>query len=464
MAARIAPRRRCASNRAPQRPPVVRPRLEGLEDRLLLSTAFLTRNLVSNIPGLARVTDPNLVNPWGLTFNPTGAFWVSDNGTGLSTLYNGSGHPFPANDPLVVTIPPPSGVSDTAAPTGLVFSGSNDFMVKTNGVQGPSRFIFATEDGTISGWAPNVDFTHAILAVDNSASGAVYKGIALATGSTGNRLYAANFHSGKIDVFDSAFQPARLPTAAAFTDPQLPAGYAPFSIQNVAGRLVVTYAQQDGAMHDDVPGRGHGFIDVYNADGVLLQRLASRGALNSPWGMAVAPAGFGEFSGALLVGNFGDGHINAYDVASGQFLGQLQDAGGQPIAIPGLWGLSFGNGFNAGDPHTLFFNAGINDEQDGLFGSIQLAPGGRSTARASVLGTSTSVTATRTPVGLVHPPATPAAASRPVATPAAIDADGEVTHSARAAVPRLFAARALGSHGHPAAAPDVSLDAILGVR
>ena len=338
-------------------------------------------NLVSDIHGKARVTDANLVNPWGLSHGPTTPWWVSDNGKGVSTLYKGDGTPFPVGSPLVVTIPPPAG-GTSSAPTGNVFNGTSDFVVTEKNVSGPSLFIFATEDGTISGWNLKVDPTNAILKVDNSASGAVYKGLALGHNASGNFLYATNFHAGTIDVFDAHFASAKL--AGSFTDPNLPpcsndktkACFAPFGIQNINGKIYVTYALQKlPDKHDDQAGPGNGFVDVFDTNGHLLQRLISHGQLNSPWGLALAPQGFGRFGKDLLVGNFGDGHINAYKPGTGAFRGQLKDQKGNPITINGLWALGFGNGALAGPTDTLFFTAGINDEADGLFGLITKGEG-----------------------------------------------------------------------------------------
>jgi uncharacterized protein (TIGR03118 family) len=318
-------------------------------------------NLVSDVPGLASHTDANLANPWGIATSPTSPFWVSDNHTGVSTLYNTSGTP----QSLVVTVPPAAG-GKQGSPTGIVFNGSTDFQVSAGA---PARFIFATEDGTISGWASG---SSAVLKVDNSASGAVYKGLAIGNNGTANFLYAADFHGAKIDVFDAAFAPATL--AGTFRDLSVPAGYAPFNIQNIGGVLYVTYALQDADAHDDVPGLGHGYINKFDLNGTFIARFASRGSLNSPWGLAVAPAGFGAFANALLVGNFGDGRINAFNPATGAFLGQLADDSGHAISIEGLWGLKIGNGGNGGDLNTLYFAAGIAGpdalEDHGLFGSI----------------------------------------------------------------------------------------------
>ncbi|HEX5156281.1 MAG TPA: TIGR03118 family protein [Ktedonobacterales bacterium] len=326
-------------------------------------------NLVSDLPGVARVTDPNLVNSWGIVHGPTTPFWIADNGTGVSTLYDGAGNPFPVGSPLVVTIPPPKGspAGTTAAPTGIVFNPTSGFVVSQGNNSGAALFLFATEDGTISGWNRNVDPTHAILEVDKSP-GAVYKGLALASNGAGTFLYATNFRAGTIDVFNDHFGQAHL--AGSFTDPKIPRGYAPFGIAAINGNLVVTYAKQDAAKHDDVAGQGHGFVDVYDTSGHLLHRLVTRGQLNSPWGLALAPESFGRFGGDLLIGNFGNGRINAYDPQTGGFRGQLRDAKHKPISIDGLWGLDFGNDANAGPSTTLFFTAGLNDEADGLFGSL----------------------------------------------------------------------------------------------
>lgn len=338
-------------------------------------------NLVSNLTGMAPLTDTHLRNPWGLSSGPTTPWWVADNGTGVSTLYTGKGRPFPLLGPLVVVIPPPTGspAGTTAAPTGTVFNATRGFVVSEGSKSGPSLFIFATEDGTIAGWNSQVDQTHAILTVDQSAAGAVYKGLAIGSASAGPVLYAANFHAGTIDVFDQHFQPTSL--AGSFTDPNLPPspsgqpGFAPFGIQNINGHLYVTYALQDAAQHDDVAGPGNGFVDVFDLEGHFLQRFASQGPLNSPWGMALAPSDFGPFSHAVLVGNFGDGRINAFDPSTGAFLGQLADHQGSPLTIEGLWALAFGNDQLAGKHNELFFTAGIHEEADGLFGTITAAEG-----------------------------------------------------------------------------------------
>ncbi len=323
-------------------------------------------NLVSDIVGAAQFTDVNLVNPWGLVHSPMSPWWVSDNGAGVSTLYNGLG----VKVPLTVTIPPPAGspAGTAAAPTGVIFNGDGGFNVSENSTSASSLFIFDTEDGTISGWNPGVDLTHAILAVDRSnvGKGAVYKGLAIGNNASGTFIFATNFRFGTIEMFDSNFKLVR-----SFTDHRLPQSFAPFGIQNIGGNLYVTFAKQDAAKHDDVAGPGHGFVDVFDTNGNLISRLISRGSLNSPWGLALAPANFGQFSNDLLVGNFGDGHINVFDPNTGAALGSLQNSGGIPIEIDGLWSLQFGNGAAAGLTNELFFTAGIDDEAHGLFGKIE---------------------------------------------------------------------------------------------
>jgi uncharacterized protein (TIGR03118 family) len=331
---------------------------------------YVETDLVSDMPGRAQVTDPNLVNAWGLSAGPTTPVWVSDNGTDVSTLYRGATTPTDpvAVVPLVVSIP-------GGAPTGTVFNDGDGFVVGTDPATAPARFLFASEAGVISGWNPNVPAASSTAAqVGATTPDAVYKGLAIADSPSGRRLYAANFHAGTIDVFDDAFKPVDAP--GGFTDRAIPAGYAPFNVQELDGLLYVTYAQQDADAHDDVPGRGHGFIDIFDTDGHLLRRLARHGRLDSPWGLAIAPDGFGRLSGALLVGNFGDGHINAYDPWTGQFLGQVRGPDGRPIVIDGLWALRFGNGV-AGSAQTLLFTAGPDDEQHGLFGTITTSDDGQ---------------------------------------------------------------------------------------
>jgi len=337
-------------------------------------------NLVSDLPNFAQVRDKSLVNSWGLSHSPNGPWQVSDNGTGLSTQYRGDGKQVPP----AVTIPTPAGVK-TAAPTGNVFNNTIDFVISKNGKSFQSQFIFATEDGTISGWNPSVDATHAILEVDRSTKvdpqgdvGAVYKGLAMGHSDSGkfvgNFLYATNFRFGEVEQFDANFN-----LVNSFTDSTLasicepPNGcFAPFGIQSINDKLYVTFALQNAAKHDDVAGPGNGFVDIFDTNGNLLtpNHLISGVPLNSPWGLALAPASFGQFSNDLLVGNFGDGGINAFNPDTGASLGPLRNGNGNSITINGLWGLAFGNGGMAGSTNTLFFASGLNDEADGLFGSI----------------------------------------------------------------------------------------------
>lgn len=338
--------------------------------------SFHQTNLVSDIPGQhAAIVDPDLVNPWGLSSSATSPIWVSDNGTHVSTLYNGAG----AKLGLTVHIPAPtdpSGGPYTGTPTGTVFNTSSttttDFPIPV-GSTNPSRFLFATEDGTILGWNGG---TKATIAVDNSQAtdstgdvGAVYKGLTNgSTDSSHNYLYAANFRFGTVDVFDRQFHQVRWP--GAFTDSSLPPRFAPFGIQNIGGWIYVTYALQNAEKHDDVKGPGNGFVDIYTTSGALVRRFASGGTLNSPWGLAAAPSTFGNFHDNILVGNFGDGRISAFNTA-GRFRGQLKSETSAAIEIEGLWGLRFGNGGGGGDVNSLFFAAGIMDEQHGLYGMIQ---------------------------------------------------------------------------------------------
>ncbi|HBZ70098.1 MAG TPA: TIGR03118 family protein [Deltaproteobacteria bacterium] len=351
-------------------------------------TVYVQTNLVSNVPGQAQTTDPNLQNAWGVAFFPGGPFWVNDNNAGLSTLYLGDGTivDFPGTKtPFAVVIPGPNGspAGFQAAPTGIVWNPTTGFAVTdpATGVKLPSNFIFDTEDGTISAWAfALTDKTHAILTVDNSAvpnaaDGAVYKGLAFGTNTKGNFIFATNFRAGTVEAYDQNFHLTKLD--GAFTDPHIPAGFAPFGIRNIDGDLFVTYAKQDGPKHDDVAGAGNGFVDVFDTDGHLLRRFATRGSLNSPWGVTRSSYGFGQFSGDVLVGNFGDGRINVFD-SQGHFLDQLEGVKGKAITIDGLWTLNFGGGALS-SPDALYFTAGPNHETDGLFGTI--TPGAASDDR-----------------------------------------------------------------------------------
>ena len=349
-------------------------------------TRYQRTILTSDIPGAAPNTDPVLSNAWGIAFNPSGSgspFWIADNATGCATLYDGTGVPQPTTTPkpLQVGIPLPGGsipstackpaapnTTTPAAPTGLVFNSTPAFLAGST----QAAFIFDTEDGTISAWAPSLG-TAAVLEVDESKEspgGAVFKGLAFGTNGGDTFLFATNFRAGTIEVFapgSTGYQRVSL-SDGAFTDPNLPPGYAPFGIHNIGGVLFVTYALQNAAKHDDVAGQGHGFVDIWGTDGSLIQRFAQRGQLNSPWGVVRASMAFGDLSGLILVGNFGDGTINAYD-NSGSFVGTVRDASNKPLAIDGLWSLTLGGGKNS-DSNTLYFTAGPDGETNGLFGTI----------------------------------------------------------------------------------------------
>jgi uncharacterized protein (TIGR03118 family) len=332
------------------------------------SQVYVRTNLVSDIAGVARFTDPNLVNAWGLGFGPTSPFWIADNNAGVSTLYNGKGQAFPVGSPLVVTIPSPTAPTG-GTPTGLVFNNTTDFVVADGSKSGASVFIFSSEDGTILGWSPAVSVTSAIIAKP-AGGGAVYKGLAIANTSKGNFIYATNFNSGFVEMYDKNFHLVK-----TFTDSNVDPGFAPFGIQNIGGDLFVTFALQNDMKHDDVAGPGNGFVDIFDTNGMLIRRFASKGTLNSPWGLALAPQQFGKFGNHILVGDFGDGRINAFDLG-GSFAGQLIDPEGNPLTINGLWALEFGNGApNNGARNKLFFTAGIADESHGLFGFIKSRPG-----------------------------------------------------------------------------------------
>jgi uncharacterized protein (TIGR03118 family) len=349
---------------------------------------FRETDLVSDSTGLAANLDTKLVNPWGILLGPNGQIRVADNGSGFSTVYSPTGNSLSPT----ITIPPPDG----ANPTGIVANRTSGFVVTSNGKSAPARYLFDSEDGSISGWSPDVDPSNAIAIL--STPGAVYKGIAIDGTLSGHFLYAANFNSGAIDVFDSHFTPVNNP--GAFTDPDLPSGYGPFNIVNVNGWLYVSYAKQDADKHDDVPGLGFGYVDVFDASGKLLHRLVSQGPLDAPWAMVLAPGGFVSRGPALLVGNFGNGWINAFDPMTGDFIAALQDTSGNPIHISGLWGLALSGGSSddedgnsqGGDGNsqgedgnwqggssgmTLYFTAGIFGENHGLLGSLRSVSAGR---------------------------------------------------------------------------------------
>jgi uncharacterized protein (TIGR03118 family) len=393
----------------------------------------LQTNLVSDLPGVAVLSDPNLVNAWGLSASAGSPFWISDNNAGLTTLYGVPGASSPVSiNPLVVNIPTPVG-PDGGAPTGTVFNtGSAGGAFQVTGpnhtgtkVSAPAAFLFDTEDGTIVGWNPGIDPSgkfagpggaseQAVVAVDHSGNnftnpdptrqtGAVYKGLAIATSPTPiivtdpnstALLYASNFRDGTVEVYDAAFTPATGLAAGAFSDPALPAGYAPFNVQVLNGKVYVTYARQNATKHDDLAGPHRGFVDVFNLNGGPglpgpAVRLVSRGPLDSPWGLAIAPPGFAQLSApgndpVLLVANFGDGFVNAFDANTGSPLGQLRDPDGEAIQIDGLWALKVGNGGNGGAADTVYFTAGPFEETHGLFGSLSTAAPGSPEGQAEV--------------------------------------------------------------------------------
>jgi uncharacterized protein (TIGR03118 family) len=312
--------------------------------------------------------DRNLVNPWGLAVSGTGLWWVGNNGSDSASIFNGEG----VAQPLVVFLP------GGAAPTGVAFYSGLNFILSDGTSEGPARFLFAGEHGGIFGWGPAVSrpgpTASALLALDRGASGAIYKGLAVATTGAGDRLYVTDFHNRSVDVFDGAFQPVAL-AAGAFVDPGIPEEFAPFGIRNLQGRIFVTYAKRDPAGEDDVTGPGLGFVSVFDTDGAFLARIGTHGPLNAPWGMALAPAGFGRFGGDLLVGNFGDGRIVAYrisdDLRRAVPDGVLRGSDRRPVVVDGLWAIQFGNGALAAPIDTLFFTAGPGDERHGLFGRIE---------------------------------------------------------------------------------------------
>jgi uncharacterized protein (TIGR03118 family) len=317
---------------------------------------YSVTKLVSDVSGQAANTDSNLVNAWGLTSTAGSPWWVSDNQTNFSTVYLANGTT--ARTPVTVS----------SAPTGAVSNSSANFVISNGTDSAPATFIFSTENGQILAWA-GATVSDDTAAQEVATPDAVYKGLAIA----GDRLYATDFHHGRVDVFDGSFQPVNTP--GAFVDPGIPAGYAPFGIQNVNGTIVVTYAKQDADQHDDVAGQGHGFVDMFSTTGTFLRRVATHGQLNSPWGIAMAPANFGRFSNDLLIGNFGDGQISAFEPqvdGSFELVGQLRTSDHKVLTIDGLWALQFGKGVLAknGPTTTLFFTAGPDGESHGLFGTI----------------------------------------------------------------------------------------------
>jgi len=360
--------------------------LGSVEQGRAQSNSYQQTNLTSDTQGMASHTDSNLINPWGIAFLPGNPFWIADNNSGKATLYDKTGAV-----QGTFTVPPPGGSANLATPTGVVANAAGGFNV--NGIS--STFIFVTEDGTISGWYANLPA--AVRAVDHSAAGAVYKGAALVTETGGNQvLLVTNFNTATVEAYDSSFTPLAL--QGTFTDPTIPAGYAPFGIQQIGpSEVVVTYAQQDALKHDPVHAAGAGYVSLFDLQGNFMKRIASQGTLNAPWGVAVAPASFGQFQGALLIGNFGDGTINAFDLSSQTFLGQLKDSTGAAITNASLWALVFDATGQTGTAGTLYITAGLNNEQHGLFAAItpnSSGGNGNATADFSLAVSPSTVTVT----------------------------------------------------------------------
>ncbi len=329
------------------------------------NAVYAQSNLVADISGNAPRTDPRLVNPWGILATPQGV-WVANNHSSLVAGYGPQG----TFNKFSIHIPTPDG--GDGAPTGLAFNDSTQFVISNGSKHQPATFLMATEDGTIAAWNQKISGSNAVIVIDSSGSDAVYKGLAIQRDSTGAlHIYAANFHGNSVDVFDGSFN-----FVSSFTDTSLPANFAPFNVATIHGKLFVSFALQAlPDAEDDQPGPGNGYVDIFDTDGTLLRQFASQGVLNSPWGMAEAPWHFGKFSGALLIGNFGDGMINAFDLITGQSLGALADDQGNPIVIEGLWGLAFNRQGSHGhwdfDAERLYFTAGPNDEDNGLLGYLK---------------------------------------------------------------------------------------------
>jgi uncharacterized protein (TIGR03118 family) len=346
----------CGGHDNPMQPPVVMP--PPVVQPTVLANFKITSLVADTAAAGAAHTDANLVNAWGIAFNPAGFVWVTDNGTSKSTLYDGNGVP----QTLVVNTQP--------GPTGIIYNGTQDFKITQNGVTAASPFVFVGESGIISAWSPTVNRTATVTVFDGSSANKVYKGLANASYLGLNYLYAADFHNNKVDVFDRNFAPAVLP--GAFVDPGLPAGYAPFGIQAIGNNIYVAYAKRESAGDDEVAGAGLGIISVFDTAGNFVKQLVNGGALNAPWGMAMAPANFGAASNMLLVANFGDGKINAYNPTTGALAGPLATIDKTPLVIDGLWGLAFGPGVNSQPTNTLFFTAGPSDETHGQYGRIDM--------------------------------------------------------------------------------------------
>ena len=348
------------------------------------SDGYVITNLVANKQiYMPQIVDPHMVNAWGVAIRPAGAgghFWINNTDTGTVSLYVGDvgGKKLFQDDTKLITLPSPKGGEEHSAPTGQVFNGETDeFIVAHDGITGPSKFIFATEEGTVLGWTEKknddgsfIRPAHGVIMADNSKSGTIYKGLAISTGLEANRLYAADFGRNGIDVFDPNFKPVSLGKDAFKKPKDIPSGYAPFNIQELGGKLYVTYAKLTKEAGEEEQGAGLGHLASFDYDGKLLQVFEGGKALDAPWGLALAPGDFGAASNTLLVGNFGDGRIVSFDIASGKQKDVLRRADGTPLEIDGLWGLVFGNGQSLGEKNALYFTAGPAEEIDGVFGKV----------------------------------------------------------------------------------------------
>jgi uncharacterized protein (TIGR03118 family) len=324
------------------------------------SRGYVVQNLVSDQQDKAQLQDDDLLNSWGISSSPTSALWVSDNHTGVATLYSGAiaGSPVTKSQTTRVHIAGDS-------PTGQVFNTTTDFALSDDNTN-PAVFIFATESGVISGWNPRVDRANSIGKA--SDPDAIYKGLTLASTPEGSRLYAANFREARVDVFDGKFQPVNL-SRHAFADPFVSRDFAPFNVQAIGDRIYVTFAKQNAEKEDEIDGPGLGRVDAFTTDGRLVTRFFSHGELNGPWGLVQAPPTFGRFADDLLVGNFGDGRIHAFDLRTGELEGTLRDPTHRPVSIENLWALRVGN-TTFGGTDTIVFSAAPNDEEHGLLGTL----------------------------------------------------------------------------------------------
>jgi uncharacterized protein (TIGR03118 family) len=422
----------------------VRLGLESLEDRSVPS-GFQQTDLVSDQPGVALITDPKLNNAWGVSFGATGPFWVSDNGTGFATLYQGDSAAKPTFTKSGLEVNIPSADPAGSTPTGQVFNNSGsttDFQVPGTGKA--ASFIFASQTGELTAWNGGT-----LATIVATVSGASFTGLAIGKVGTANYLYATDFGHHTVDVFDGQFHPVTL--SGSFTDPTMPHSYAPFNVQNIGGKLYVTYAQIDQKSPSNESDKGAGFVDVFDTSGNLLQRLISGNHLNAPWGIALAPSNFGELSNDLLVGNFGNGHIQAFDPTTGQFLGLMNDASGKPVVIDGLWDLTFGNGGSGGDKNALYFTAGPDGETHGLFGSLRVAASSSTAVFAPAvggIGTAGPVTGPTGQAPTNLSPSTPTGAS-PAAPDGATDGRLSFTVPVSAGFPAVASVFVAGPAGHP---------------